>query len=389
MSTDPRTVLFVTGNRAEYDILHPVITAVDATGSLVSEIVVTGAHLVSDFGLTVREIEADGVPIVGRIDNLLASDSDAGRIKSAALQLAGLVDIVSMRRPDFLAVVGDREEALTVSATGIYLNVPVVHIGGGDTADDANVDNSVRHATTKLAHLHMAASEGSAERIRRLGEESWRVHFVGAPGLDRFVNEPRLTREELWSRMGVKPVDGPFALVIQHPLLPEMNDAFAQMDATLTALERVGIPAFVSGPNSDPGNSGTVRAIESHAAKNSNLHIYKNLPRDLFVNLMRHASVMVGNSSSGIIEAPILGLPVVNVGTRQRGREHAENVTFVSYRVDEIEAAIRRAVTDAAYRKQVKACATPYGDGSAGRKIAKILSQETDRARLLAKRNTF
>lgn len=389
MSTDTRTVLFVTGNRAEYDILYPVIRAADATGSLKSEIIVTGAHLVSRFGLTVREIEADGVPIVARIDNLLASDSDTGRIKSAAIQLASLVDVISVRRPDFLVVVGDREEALTVSAAGVYLNVPVVHIGGGDTADDANVDNLVRHATTKLAHLHMAASEESAKRILRLGEEPWRVHVVGAPGLDRFVNETHLAPDALWGRLGIEPIDEPFALVIQHPLQPEMDDAFAQMDATLTALEWVGIPTFVLSPNSDPGNSGTVRAIELHAARNPKLHIYKNLPRNLFVNLMRQASVMVGNSSSGIIEAPLLGLPVVNVGTRQRGREHAGNVTFVSYCVDEIAAAILRAVTDADYRKRVKTCTTPYGDGSAGQKIAKILAQETDRVRLLAKRNTF
>lgn len=390
MSSDAsrREVLFVTGSRAEYDILFPVIEAAAASDALVPAIAVTGSHLAPQFGLTVREVEADGFPIAGRIENLLASDSAGARVKSAAIQLSGLVDLVQNRMPDFLVVVGDREESITTALTGAYMNVPVVHIAGGDTADDFNVDNAVRHAVTKLAHLHMAASPGSAERIVKLGEEGWRVHHVGAPGLDRLRKEPLLDREELGREMGVA-LDGPFAILIQHPILPEMDEAGAQMRATLEAMAGLGIPVFISAPNSDAGNQAVREAITDYALRHDQFHAYHNLERRFFVNLMRHASVLAGNSSSGIIEAPFLGLPVVNVGSRQRGREHGGNVTFTGYEVTEISAALKQAVFDEAYRAQVKAAANPYGDGHAGEKIAAVMARETDKARLLSKRNTF
>lgn len=389
MSSDTRCVMFVTGSRAEYDILYPVIAAVSQSKSLRPEIVVTGSHLASVYGLTVKDVEADGYPVVAKIDNLLASDSDSARAKSAAIQLQGLVDVVAYRRPDFLVVVGDREEAITVALTGGYLDVPVVHIAGGDTADDFNIDNSVRHAVTKLAHLHMTASAGSAERVLRLGEEPWRVHNVGAPGLDRLVDEPEIDLACVWKMMNVAPVEGPFLIMIQHPLLPEMHDAERQMKATLDAIVACGLPTFVSSPNSDPGNHAMSRLLSDYANRYSNLVAYKNLSRAVFVNLMRHASALVGNSSCGIIEAPLLKLPVVNVGSRQVGREHAGNVEFVDYSATEIEAALKKAVFDDQYRAQVESAKNPYGDGTAGKQICDVLVQETDQRRLVQKRNTF
>ncbi|MEQ9143860.1 MAG: UDP-N-acetylglucosamine 2-epimerase [Parvibaculaceae bacterium] len=389
MSTKTRSVMFVTGSRAEYDILFPVIEAVSAVPELEPEIVVTGSHFARQFGLTVRDVEADGFPIVAKIDSLLASDSAAARAKSAAIQLQSLVDVAAHRDPDFLVVVGDREEAITTAMTGAYLDVPVVHIAGGDTADDFNVDNSVRHAVTKLAHLHMTASAGSAERVRKLGEEDWRVHQVGAPGLDRLVSEPVLAPACLWTKLGVRPVDGPYAVMIQHPLLPEMDQAEDQIRATLDALVASGLPAFISGPNSDPGNQGMAALIDAYTAKHEQLVAYKNLSRPLYVNLIRHAAALVGNSSSGIIEAPLLKLPVVNVGSRQVGREHGGNVQFVGYDSAAIGKALHRAVFDEDYRAEVARADNPYGDGTAGRKICDILMKETDRRRLLEKRNTF
>lgn len=381
--------MFVTGSRAEYDILYPVIKAVSQSDLLRPEVIVTGSHLASAYGLTVKGVEADGFPVVAKIDNLLASDSDAARAKSAAIQLQGLVDIVAYRRPDFLVVVGDREEAITVALTGGYLDIPVVHIAGGDTADDFNIDNSVRHAVTKLAHLHMTASAGSAERVLRLGEEPWRVHNVGAPGLDRLVDEPDLDLACLWKMMNVTPVEGPYLIMIQHPLLPEMHDAERQMKATLDAVVACDLPTFISSPNSDPGNHAMSRLLADYATRYPNIVAYKNLSRAVFVNLMRHASALVGNSSCGIIEAPLLKLPVVNVGSRQVGREHAGNVEFVDYNANEIEAALRKAVFDEPYRAQVRAAKNPYGDGSAGQQICDVLTQEADQQRLVQKRNTF
>jgi UDP-hydrolysing UDP-N-acetyl-D-glucosamine 2-epimerase len=381
--------MFVTGSRAEYDILYPVIQAVSKTNTLRPELVVTGSHLAPVFGLTVKEVEADGFPVVAKIDNLLASDSDAARAKSAAIQLQGLVDIVAHRRPDFLVVVGDREEAVTVALTGGYLDVPVVHIAGGDTADDFNIDNSIRHAVTKLAHLHMTASAGSADRVARLGEETWRVHQVGAPGLDRLVEEPAIDLSCIWKMMNVAPVEGPFLIVIQHPLLPEMDDAERQMKATLDAVVATDLPVFISSPNSDPGNHAMSRLLSEYSSKYAQLTAYKNLSRAVFVNLMRNASALVGNSSCGIIEAPLLKLPVVNVGSRQVGREHGGNVEFVDYDTPAITTALMRAVFDESYRAKVEKAENPYGDGTAGQKICDVLVHETDQRKLLQKRNTF
>ncbi len=381
--------MFVTGSRAEYDILHPVIQAVSNSSTLKPELVVTGSHLAPIFGLTVKEVEADGFHVVAKIDNLLASDSDAARAKSAAIQLQGLVDVVAHRRPDFLVVVGDREEAITVALTGGYLDVPVVHIAGGDTADDFNIDNSIRHAVTKLAHLHMTASAGSADRVARLGEEPWRIHQVGAPGLDRLVEEPIIDLPCIWQMMNVAPVEGPFLVMIQHPLLPEMDDAERQMKATLDAVVATGLPVFISSPNSDPGNHAMSRLLSEYSNKHTQLTAYKNLSRAVFVNLMRNASALVGNSSCGIIEAPLLKLPTVNVGSRQVGREHGGNVEFVDYDAPAIEAAVMRAVFDEAYRADVGKAENPYGDGTAGQKICDAMLRETDRRKLLQKRNTF
>ncbi len=381
--------MFITGSRAEYDILYPVIEAVSKSTSLRPEVIVTGSHLASAFGLTVKDVEADGFPVVAKIDSLLASDSDAARAKSAAIQLQGLVDIVAYRRPDFLVVVGDREEAITTALVGGYLDIPVVHIAGGDTADDFNIDNSVRHAVTKLAHLHMTASAGSAERVLRLGEEPWRVHNVGAPGLDRLVDEPEIDLACVWKMMNAEPIDGPFLIMIQHPLLPEMDESERQMKATLDAVVACDLPTFISSPNSDPGNQAMSQLLSGYVNRHPKLLAYKNLPRAVFVNLMRHASALVGNSSCGIIEAPLLKLPVVNVGTRQVGREHAGNVEFVDYNSAEIEAALRKAVFDEPYRAQVRTAKNPYGDGTAGARICDILVQETDQRRLVQKRNTF
>ena len=382
-------MLFVTGSRAEYDILYPAIAAVAQTQGLSPALVVTGSHLAPVHGLTVREIEADGFPIAARIETLLAADSPGSRVKSAAIQLSGLVDVVANRRPDYLVVVGDREEAITTAMAGSYMDVPVVHIGGGDTADDFNVDNAVRHAVTKLAHLHMAASEGSAARILRLGEEPWRVHVVGAPGLDRLKTQPELSRAEVWKMIGCAPVDGPYVVVIQHSLLPEQAQAGAQMRATLEAVAALGVPAFISGPNSDAGNHAIAVVIDEFARAHPHFVTYKNLPRAGFVNLLRHAGALAGNSSAGIIEAPFLKLPVVNVGSRQIGREHGGNVQFVDYEPAQIGAALRRALHDEIYRREVVAAAQPYGDGTAGLKIAQALAAHRDRRALLNKRTMF
>lgn len=386
MSTERRVVLFTTAIRSEYDILYSVMRAVEDHPALEAQLVVAGAHLSDLYGKTEELVELDGFPVIGRIENLLNSDTAAGRVKSAAIQLASLVDIFAQARPDIAVSMGDREDALTVAVAGAYMGIPVAHIGGGENANDGNVDNPVRHAVTKLAHLHLVTTPKSAERVKQMGEEPWRVHLVGAPGLDRLRSMEDISREALAEQLHFALDPGPLALVIQHPISMEIEQAGDQMRTTLESIAGLELRALVSYPNSDAGSQQIIQVIEEFAARSPFIHAYKTLPRPLFVNVLRTVDVLVGNSSLGLIEAPMLHLPVVNVGTRQRDREHAENVLFVPHDVDRIQEGVKRALYDKRFQKQVQNCTNPYGDGHAGERIAKVLAETSLDRRLLEKR---
>lgn len=384
-----RKVLFVTGIRSEYDILCSVISAVQKRDDMEVALVVTGAHLSPMYGYTIGEVEKDGFPIIARIESLLNSDSAMGRVKSAAIQLSGLVDVFSQYCPTFVIAPMDREEAITVAMAGAYMQIPVVHIGGGDT-EDGNIDNSVRHAVTKLSHLHMASTRHSAQRVMLLGEEPWRVHVVGDPGLDKLLRVQNMPSTELWKRLGYDPGDNPFVIVIQHSIISEVECASDLMSITLESVISLDLPTFVSYPNSDAGSQKIIEVIETYSKRYPSLiHKHKNLPRLEFVNLMRRSHALVGNSSCGIVEAPLLHLPVVNIGSRQRGREHTDNVQFVDHDIKQISTAIQRAVFDKQYRQMVGQCINPYGDGHAGERIAEILATIPIDKKLLTKNITY
>lgn len=382
----PRLVHFLTGIRSEYDILAPIISAVAAEPGLEPAVIVTGAHLTGLHGQSVRQIEADGFRIAARIDSLLASDGLSGRVKGMALQMAGITDLFARERPDFLVVMGDREEVMTGAVSAVYHHIPVVHVGGGDHADDGNVDNLIRHAVSKLAHLHMVTTELSAGRLRGLGEEEWRIHVTGASGLDRLLAVPAMDRAALEAALGVKWNGAPYAVLLFHPTITDFEAASAHIKAITGTLEASGLNVIAMAPNSDPGNQAVGAEIAAFAARCPRVRPVTHLERRVFVNMLRHAALMIGNSSAGILEAPSLGLPVVNVGVRQRGREHGDNVIFTDYEPTEIAAAIARATGDAAFRAEVAERRTPYGDGTAGPRIASILAGTETGPVLLNKR---
>lgn len=370
-----RTVHFLTGIRSEYDILAPVIRAVADEPGLDAGVIVTGAHLTGLHGGSIRQIEADGHRIVARIDSLLASDGLGGRVKGVALQIAGLTDLFARERPDFLVVMGDREEVITGATAAVYHHIPLVHIGGGDHADDGNVDNLIRHAVSKLAHLHMVTTELSGARLRAIGEEPWRINVTGASGLDRILATPPMERADLDRALGVDWNGRPYVVLLYHPTITDFEGARAHMAVITDVLEKTDLAIAVMAPNSDPGNQAIHLEIEALTRRCPRAKAFTFLERGVFVNMLRHARAMVGNSSAGILEAPSLALPVVNIGIRQRGREHGDNVIFVDYGREEIEAAVRRAVGDDAFRAVVERRRTPYGDGNAGRRIADILAR--------------
>jgi len=383
-----KRVLGVTGIRSEYDIMSSVFRAVASHSDLDLQLVVTGAHLSDAFGHTIDEIHADGFVVADEIESLLSGDQASFRVKGLAIQLQGLVQTVARINPDILLVLGDREESMTTALVGAYMNIPVAHIAGGDRVI-GNVDDQIRHAVTKLAHLHFVTNRESKERILRLGEQPFRVFDVGNPGLDRLLDVPVIDVAELSSRLGFSIADGePFVMLIQHVISSEIDQAYEQMTASLEAVRELGIKTVLSYPNSDAGGQQMIRAIQEYKSLPF-LYAAKNIPRLEFVNLMRRASCLLGNSSAGILEAPLLKLPVINVGNRQRGRLHAENVQFVPHDKDRIIEALRRAIFDTEYRKTVAACSNPYGDGQSSARIADILAATPIDDTLLIKDITY
>jgi UDP-hydrolysing UDP-N-acetyl-D-glucosamine 2-epimerase len=382
-----RKILFLTGIRSDYDILYPILCAIEASNALDAGLVVAGAHLSDLFGQTVHEVEKDGFPILARVESLSGHDDRTGRGRSAARLLERLLDICESWKPDLLFAAMDREEALAMALAGAYLNLPVAHLGGGDVSGDL-IDDNVRNAVTKLAHLHLVHTEASGARVRAMGEDEWRILTVGAPGLDRWRLTPGLSDEELARELGLGAL-GRFALVIHHPDHGEEERSGESMRLLLDTLLAQDLPVWVSYPNSDPGSHRSIAIIEefSHANPGRIRH-YRNLSRAVFLALLRRASVLVGNSSCGIVEAPFLGLPVVSPGPRQRGRECGANVQFVDYAQPALAAAIRRAVHDPAYRESLAHDMRRYGDGKSGERIARALTEIPLGPRLLDKRGS-
>ena len=368
-----RKILAVTGIRSEYDIMSSVFRAIANHPVLELQLVVTGAHLSDAYGRSVNEIHEDGFVVADEIESLLNGDQASSRVKSMAIQLQGLVQTVSRVKPDILLVLGDREEAMTTALVGAYMNIPVAHIAGGDRVV-GNVDDHVRHAVTKLAHIHFVTNSESADRVSRLGEQPFRVFNVGNPGLDRLLEVPQIDSTALSASLGFPIVDGaPLLMVIQHIISTEIDQAYDQMRITLEAVRELGLPTVLSYPNSDAGSQQMIKAIREFESL-PNLYTAKNIPRLAFVNLMRRASCLLGNSSAGILEAPLLKLPVVNVGNRQQGRLHAGNVEFVAHDKLQIVQAVQRAVFNEKYRASVSACTNPYGDGKSSARIAEVLA---------------
>ena len=373
-----RLVLGITAIRSEYFLQRSILRAIVDHPELELQLVVTGAHLSPLHGQTVKEIEADGFQIAARIENLIYSDRDAARLKGAATQLQVLAHLVDELRPDWLLVPADREESMTLALCGTYMNIATAHYGAGDRVV-GNADDMIRHAVSRLSHLLLTTHEQARERLVKAGEEEWRVHNVGHAGIDRLRSTEELSTSELAQRLGVKNIEDQFAVIIQHPLTSEIDKAGEHMRETLAAVLGLGLQAFISYPNSDPGSNQIIDAIEE-SRQNPRLSVFKNIPDREFVNLLRRATVLIGNSSLGLLEAPYLKLPVVNVGRRQSERHHASNVFFAPA---EREAIVRqvRAIMDT----QISECENPFGDGHTGERVAALLAATPIDEKLLNK----
>lgn len=387
---EKRKILAVTGARSEYDLLSSVYEKLHKDERFEFSIVVTGAHLSENFGFTAQFAEKDGFPIEDRIFNLLDTNDKVGRIASIGYQIPALAQTFNRVKPDIVLVAGDREEAISVTMTAGFLNIPVAHFFGGDIAKDGNIDNSVRYAASKFAHIHFPSLPAHRENLLRLGEEDWRIFVVGNPALDRFVQSPFLAKEEVEKRLNFDISSKTYFVLIQHSIITEVEKQADHIRITLEAIRKSGIKCLLNYPNSDPGNYQIIKAYEEYSAfYPEQFKLFHNLDRETYVNLLRHSACLLGNSSSGLLEAPSLGLPAINIGNRQKGRVHGENVIFVDNDEIQISEAIKIVLNDEEFRTKVSKKINPYGNGYSSEKIIEVLASIELGEKLIFKNITY
>lgn len=379
-----RKILYITGTRADYGLMRSVLRRIHEHPALSLDLVVTGMHLMDEFGYTVDEIHKDGYSY-HIIDAIFPDETKAAMATFIGQLIEKITPYICATNPDIILVLGDRGEMLAGAIVGSYLSIPVVHIHGGEVT--STVDDITRHAITKLSHIHFPATQRSAERIIKMGEDPLSVYVVGAPGLEQILEGTITDRHTLLQKYDLNPEE-PIILVIQHPVTMEYVDAGDQMHLTLEAVKAFPYQTIVVYPNADAGGASMIQAI--HEFENSSyIRTYASLPHSDYLGLMNVASVLVGNSSSGIIEAPSFHLPVVNIGTRQKGRERGQNVIDVPHDKEAIIQAIKKSLFDDVYRKTIQNGVNPYGDGTAGKKIADLLVSVPLTGELLQKRMTY
>ena len=378
-----RTVGVVTVGRSDYTIYRPVLRRIQSDGELALRIVAAGSHLSPRFGMTADVIEEDGFRIDERVETLVSSDTPEGIAKSIGLGAIGFSQVFARNRPDVLLVLGDRYEMLAAVVAALPFKIPVAHIHGGELTEGA-IDDSVRHSITKMAHLHFASTDAYAERIVQMGEEPWRVTVSGAPALDAIADFDLMSREELAATYKFD-LRVPTLLATYHPVTLEYESTESQMSEFLGALDDARMPVIFTYPNADTANHAIATMKHKFVADHSDAMMVANMGTDRYFSMMSHACAMVGNSSSGIIEAASFELPVVNVGNRQRGRIRPGNVIDVECRREAILDGICTA-TSTQFRDSLRGLANPCGDGHAAERIVERLKTVCLDDRLLVKR---
>ncbi len=365
-----RRIGVVTTSRADYSHLYWPLRELANHPGVDLGVFALGPHLSPQFGLTVTQIERDGFPVRARVECLLNSDTDTGMAKTIGVAVLGLADALTAWRPDLLLLIADRYEMLAPATTALALRIPVAHIEGGEVSQGA-IDDAVRNALTKLAHIHFTSTEMARRRVIAMGEEPWRVHRAGAPSLDHLRRSNLLIRSALNERLGIELAPSTL-LAAWHPVTI-LHDTNAEAEAFFAALDQVAGQLIFVYPNADAGSHALIERTRSLAAVRERTHVFVNLDAVTYWSLLAHADALIGNSSSGIMEAASFALPVVNVGMRQQGRDRAPNVIDVPADAGAISAAIEKALSRE-FRKSLKGMVNPYGDGTAAQTIARVLT---------------
>jgi GDP/UDP-N,N'-diacetylbacillosamine 2-epimerase (hydrolysing) len=376
--TDLLRLLLISGTRADFGLWTPILEEARHRDGVEASLLVTAMHLDRRFGSTVDEVRAAGWRIAAEVPCTPAGDGRAEMATALGTALRGMAPVIKEEAPSWLLVLGDRGEQLAAALAAVHLGIAVAHLHGGEVTLGA-IDDTVRDLITRIAHLHLPASVEAATRLEAMGEQAWRIKRVGAPGLDRLRQEAGGDIERLRADHGLG--NGPYLVVVQHPETVGQRDAVADLQATLEAVEGSGLVSLGLFPNADAGG----RAMAARLANPpSGMRVVPSLPRNEFATLLAGAAALVGNSSSGIIEAPLLRVPAVNVGERQAGRTRGDNVIDVPADAAAITAAIHAALAPG-FRDMLSGT-SPYGDGTAATRVLDVLQSTSRDDRLIRKR---
>jgi len=377
-----RHVCYVSGTRADFGLMSRTLSAIQAHPELSLSLLVTGMHLAPAHGHTVDEIERAGLTIAARVPVPTEPATGATMARNIGTMTGAFAEALEAGRPDVVLLLGDRGEMLAGALAAIHLNIPVAHVCGGERS--GTIDEPVRHAISKLSHLHFAATEGAAERLVKMGEAPEHVHVVGAPGVDGLEDDPRAGRAAVAERHSLDP-DRPIALFVYHPVLQEAARAESDTALLVEALLAAGCQIIALMPNSDAGSDGVRRALDA-VTTHRDIRVLTHLPREAFLDALAAADIMVGNSSSGITEAASFGTPVLNVGRRQNLRERNANLTDVAAEPDEVREGLARLLAGG---RLPRANIYSIAGGTAAGRIAALLATAPLDERLLMKVNRY
>ena len=367
-----RTIAVFTGTRAEYGLLSNIIKGLDESLDAELVLMVGGMHLSPEFGRTVTEIENDGIRVSARLEFLVSSETPVGISKSMGLAIISAAEFFDRQRPDILVLLGDRFEALAVAQAAMLARVPIAHIHGGEITEGV-IDEAIRHSITKMSHLHFAATDTYASRIRQLGEDPERIFNFGAPGIDNVKNMKPLSRKALSDSINFS-ISKKFMMITYHPVTLSSNAGVEGLANLLTVLDEYpDYQLIISYPNSDTSNRAVIELLEKYYLKDKErTFLTRSLGFVRYLSAVKLCKLVLGNSSSGLIEAPTLGVPTVNIGDRQKGRMHGDSVLSCDDSTASIRKNIEHALSDS-FRQMVKKSKNPYGDGQASEKILDVL----------------
>ncbi len=373
-------ILFVTGSRGEWGYIRPILELIKRSFDIEYEICATNMHLLPNFGNSIDEISNDGFEIKYKINMSLDGYNHFTQVKSLAIFLSSFSDILDSSMPDWILLAGDRGEQLMGAIAGAYTYIPVAHIQAGEKS--GNIDGTARHAIGKLAHIHFASNKDASKRLINLGEQDFRVFNVGAPQIDELVEDRISSNIEIMKKLNFN-ISCQYILFVQHPVTEEFDKADFQIKETIKALTNFDLPIVVILPNNDAGSLIIRKNIENLII--GKVFIFSNLKREEYLALLRNTKVIIGNSSSGLLEAPTFNTPAVNIGRRQNDRVQGLNVINCEHDASKITKAIDKAISKNFKKMLNEKCKNPYGDGESSKKILDVIRNTEINNKLIMK----